>query len=477
MNADIRARRLHKKLPQKAVAEEARIPLNEFRKIERGLMEPSDAQYRDLATILETDVDRLRSSQRAFMTSPSAGEGYATAKSAVEAIFERRVAPPEAKWKVLDLFCGCGGLSYGFEQSGDFVVTAGLDLLPDRIATFQANHPYATSIVGDLRKFSAAELSELASGPDIVVGGPPCQGFSSIRPFRALTEGDPRNTLPEEFVAIVGALRPRWFLLENVVGLLTHERGQPFQALLNGFKDAGYTVDWRVINMALLGLPQARERLVIVGSISGHVFPWPQPTHRYEGRGMAGKNAMRLHIETENADKLLPPITVMEAIGDLPPVAAGERADDYTSPPITAYARAMRSDCETLTLHEATAHSEKMMAIIRLAGANRRALPSGMTSSGFSSCYSRLDADRPSTTLTVNFVHPASNRCIHPRQDRALTPREGARLQSFPDDFAFVGGRAQIVKQIGNAVPPLLGRSLAEQLAAALRSEQAQAAA
>ena len=106
----------------------------------------------------------------------------------------------------------------------------------------------------------------------------------------------------------------------------------------------------------------------------------------------------------------------------------------------------------------------EMLKIIRLAGANINALPAGMVSSGFSSCYSRLDGAEPSVTLTVNFVHPASNRCIHPHQDRALTPREGARLQGFPDTFAFHGTRSQIVKQIGNAVPPLLGNIIAKSI-------------
>ena len=117
-----------------------------------------------------------------------------------------------------------------------------------------------------------------------------------------------------------------------------------------------------------------------------------------------------------------------------------------------------------------------MMEIIRLAGANRAALPEGLTTSGFSSCYSRLEADRPSVTITVNFVHPASNRCIHPVQDRALTPREGARLQGFPDAFEFAGTRAQIVKQIGNAVPPVLGRAIAECLASAIQLREAPSA-
>ena len=120
-------------------------------------------------------------------------------------------------------------------------------------------------------------------------------------------------------------------------------------------------------------------------------------------------------------------------------------------------------------MHMATAHSKRMLEIIRHSGPNISCIPKHLISSGFSSCYSRLNADEPSVTLTVNFVHPASNRCIHPIQDRALTAREGARIQSFDDRFKFTGTRTQIVKQIGNAVPPLLGRAIGASVAAMLR--------
>ena len=128
-------------------------------------------------------------------------------------------------------------------------------------------------------------------------------------------------------------------------------------------------------------------------------------------------------------------LSVFDAISDLPEIASGEIVNQYNKPPQTEYQKLMRENCRNLTLHAATKHSEKMMEIIRLSGKNRSSLPDGLTSSGFSSCYSRLSYDEPSTTLTVNFVHPSSNRCIHPTQDRALTPREGARIQGFKDNF------------------------------------------
>ena len=462
---DIRSRRIDLGIAQKSLAEKANLSLSELSRIERGFKRPSVEQIKRLAQAFNVSAEELAADQASFIKSATPGEGYTTVRADQTRIIDRTLLPDKTKVSVLDLFCGCGGLSHSFEQTGQFAVTAGLDLLGDRIETFRRNHPHAVCIQGDVREFPREELDRLAMGPKVIVGGPPCQGFSSIRPFRTLTEGDPRNTLIEEFVLIVSELRPKWFVFENVVGLLRHDKGRAFQALIQGFADAGYTTDWRVINMALLGLPQVRERLVIVGNRESEVFDWPLPTHYYEGRSMAGNDAQRLQVDPLFVGLLPPAITVGDAIGDLPAVASGMSAEHYDDDiPASGYAKALRDDCDRLTLHEATRHREKMMEIIRLSGTNRFALPEGMTTSGFSSSYSRLEADRPSVTLTVNFVHPASNRCIHPEQHRALTPREGARLQGFPDSFEFAGTRAQIVKQIGNAVPPILGRAIAERL-------------
>jgi DNA (cytosine-5)-methyltransferase 1 len=158
-------------------------------------------------------------------------------------------------------------------------------------------------------------------------------------------------------------------------------------------------------------------------------------------------------------------ITVLEAISDLPPVASGDEAILYDRHPLNEYQAALRGQACELKLHNATAHSRKMLEIIRHSGKNIDCIPRHLITSGFSTSYSRLDGDEPSVTLTVNFVHPASNRCIHPKQDRALTPREGARLQSFDDSFYFAGNRTQVVKQIGNAVPPFLGQAIAAAVA------------
>jgi DNA (cytosine-5)-methyltransferase 1 len=223
----------------------------------------------------------------------------------------------------------------------------------------------------------------------------------------------------------------------------------------------GYATDLAVLNAVHFGVPQKRERVILLGRRGRTKPELPSPTHHFDGRGMAGDWTIKA-LPLFDSD-LLAPVTVDDAIRDLPPIAGGGTATEYrTDVKPTAYAKERRKKCKELTLHSATKHTPRMLQIIRLAGANRWALPEGLTTSGFSSCYSRLTAGEPSTTITVNFVHPASNRCIHPSQDRALTPREGARIQSFDDDFVFCGSRTQIVKQIGEAVPPLLGRALAE---------------
>jgi DNA (cytosine-5)-methyltransferase 1 len=463
--ADLRSERLAIGLPQGEAAKRARVHLADLKRWERGFeMPPAEALER-LALVLGCEAKALARAQRRFRGEATPGEGYTTAKVDIQTVFSRSRQPEKGKRRVLDLFCGSGGFSFGFEQTGRFAVTAGIDLLPDRTETFTANHPTANAVVGDIRDFPIDRLDEEGLSPEVVIGGPPCQGFSSIRPFRMCTLGDPRNNLFEQFALVVEKLRPRWFVLENVVGLLTHGDGEVLPSLMAAFGEAGYKTDWRVLNAAHYGLPQNRERLVVVGNRDGRRFEWPEPTHEVNHRSMAGKAAKRVGVMPLFSTKLEPAVTVMDAIHDLPEIAAGERATEYRSDVRpTEYERSMREGSECLTLHEATAHSARMLEIIRLAGANRWALPEGLTTSGFSSSYSRLEPDRPSVTLTVNFVHPASNKCIHPYQDRALTPREGARLQGFPDRFQFRGSRSQIVKQIGNAVPPLLGRTIAQAL-------------
>ena len=461
---DIRTRRQRLGLRQHDVAAELGIDPSRLAKWERGLEMPPASNLASLARVLDMPLSELQHAHQQYLLSATPREGYTTRRQRFRAVHPRSSPLDPNRLNVVDLFCGCGGFSFGVEHVPRFQVTLGIDLMNDRIDTFRRNHPSAATIADDIRNVSPDAIDALAGGTDLIIGGPPCQGFSSIRPFRKFVQDDPRNTLFEHFVFLVDQLRPRWFVFENVIGLLTHNRGRTFATLLQSFASIGYSHDWRVVNAAAIGLPQNRERLLVVGNRHGRLFEWPPPTHHVTHRSMAGPTALRLSSEPLFAPSLAPPVTVMDAIHDLPPVASGEEATVYLDVPLTDYEDEMRHSSERLTLHKATKHGERMLQVIRQAGSNRAALPRSLATSGFSSCYSRLDGDRPAVTLTVNFVHPASNKCIHPDQDRALTPREGARLQGFPDRFHFLGTRTSIVKQIGNAVPPLLGRFIAQAL-------------
>jgi DNA (cytosine-5)-methyltransferase 1 len=366
--------------------------------------------------------------------------------------------------KVFDLFCGTGGFSKGLENytETNFDVRFGIDMLDSSVQTFKLNHREAIGLSQDIRTVRRSQVEEMTGIKkgelDVLVGGPPCQGFSSLRPFRSTNDDDPRNTLFEEYASFVNYFRPKVFILENVVGLATHKKGQTLEAMQDCFHSLGYETEWKLLNTAHFGVPQKRERFVMIGVEKGGKILFPEPTHSYKGSTIGYKDKSKI---LHNTEILLPAISTMDAISDLPPIQSGENSKIYTSDPTTSYQKDRRKNQKELSLHIATKHKDKMMEIIRHSGKNINCIPKHLITSGFSSCYSRLDANEPSVTITVNFVHPASNRCIHPTLDRALTPREGARIQSFDDDFSFFGSRSQITKQIGNAVPPLLGKAIA----------------
>ena len=381
------------------------------------------------------------------------------------------------RMKILDLFCGTGGFSKGFEKSrnADYETIFGTDILPMSVETFRLNHPGAFGFCGDIRKVRCEDLRsklKIRRGElGLVIGGPPCQGFSSIRPFRSSNDDDPRNSLFEQFANFVNYFRPRALVMENVVGLATHKGGEIVAQIAECFEGLGYDCEWRILNSANFGVPQRRERLLLIGMERGAKITFPEPTHDNDGTTIGHKNRAKMSVAESDlfsTGRLAQPVTVENAIGDLPQIRSGEIANEYDRAPFTDYQRERRNGTRALKLHFSTAHTPKMLEIIKHSGKNINSIPKHLISSGFSSCYSRLDGNMTSVTITVNFVHPASNRCIHPTCDRALTPREGARLQSFDDNFEFAGTRAQIVKQIGNAVPPLLGRAIGESLAPSL---------
>lgn len=455
----IRGLRINMHIGQRELSDLAHVPINELQLCERGLILPNEQFFKAVGKILGVSSKKLIKQHKKIYKNPISGEGYVTRFNNEMFIIKPKKNPKKHTKKVLDLFCGIGGFSYGFEQTKKFDVIGGLDLLPDRIQTFARNHKKAMTFCADITKFPITELKKNKLIADVIIGGPPCQGFSSIRPFRSFNEHDKRNTLFEYFVKTVNYLKPEWFVLENVVGLLTHQNGRTFSTLKSLFESSGYTISWKVLNAVHYGLPQRRERLIIVGNRNKKKFIFPAPTHFYNGRSMIRME----HRETTNKN-LKNAVTVIDAIGDLPILKSGDEKVNYPSKNKNSdYSRKLKGNNKILTLHKSTMHSDRLLKIIKHSGSNINHIPKGMVK-GFSTSYSRLDPNQPAVTLTVNFTFPGSNKCIHPFQNRALTPREGARLQGFDDRYEFIGSKTQIVKQIGNAVPPLLGRIIAEEI-------------
>lgn len=337
----------------------------------------------------------------------------------------------------IDLFCGAGGLSSGFQAAGWNCLLA-VDAAPDALATFAANHPGVPVFAGDVRDLDGAALRRLSARPDWIVGGPPCQGFSTVGRRR---RDDPRNALVREFHRIVRVLRPGGFVIENVLGL----RDMRFtDAVASAFEGLGYRTAVHVFTAADFGVPQLRRRLVFAG-------------HRDRGffQGMPATHAPNDHV------------SVWDAIGDLPPLGPGESAERYDRPPFTAYQRRMRAGATVLTGHAASRHPPELVQAISFIpdGGNRRSIPAAFQpGSGYHNSYSRLASAAPAVAVTQNMGKPSGTRCIHPFQHRGLTTREGARLQSFPDRYEFRGGATSARLQVANAVPPLLAAALANAL-------------
>ena len=195
------------------------------------------------------------------------------------------------KLKIGDLFCGTGGFSHGFVKTGAFEVSFGIDIRRPSTETFAANHPKATPVCDDIRNVTPSGIADRlgTSELDVIIGGPPCQGFSSIRPFRSINENDHRNNLFEQFMLFVGFFRPRFVVLENVVGMVRHNNGQTLTAIRQAVEALGYSVDVAVLNAVNFGVPQKRERVIVLGSREKRKPPIPEMTHVFNGRSMAGK--------------------------------------------------------------------------------------------------------------------------------------------------------------------------------------------
>jgi len=353
------------------------------------------------------------------------------------------------KLKVVDLFSGCGGLSKGFLDAG-YDVVLGVDNDNPSLATFEANHGHSRVLNADLfDKGVIKEIKKLAGNKiDVLVGGPPCQGFSltGTRSF-----DDKRNRLYLSFIEAVRELKPKAFLIENVPGLVRLYGGEVKNEILKRLEKMGYNVEWKILNTADYGVPQVRTRVVFVGVQKKYgKFNFPRPTH----------------IEKNY-------VTSSDAISDLPALEKGFGAEKslYTTTPRTLYQKKMRKNTEELFNHVATKHTDMVKSVIALVpeGGNYKDLPPGIgTSRRFNEAWTRYHSKKPSKTIDTGHRNH-----FHYKHNRIPTVRENARLQSFPDDFVFMGTRTQQNRQVGNAVPPMLGYHIGKQILTVLQKKNA----
>lgn len=353
----------------------------------------------------------------------------------------------------IDLFCGAGGLTEGLRQAG-FHVLAGNDFDEGAGVTFAKTHREAKFLGGPIQKLSVADFlkaARLKPGQlDVLAGGPPCQAYSVYNHQRGMH--DERSTLFREYLRLVEGLSPRWVIMENVTGITSAGNGMALRAIIEGFHSLGYNVEARVLKAEEYGVPQERRRFVFLGNKTGEPILWPEPTH--------------------GPDRI-PFVTVFDAISDLPSLDNGEAWPDqqYSTSPQSEYQAGLREGSEGVFNHSAprlaAINVERMRHIPQ--GGSWRDIPFDLLPRGMRAArrcdhtkrYGRLRWDgQSSTILTKCDLHWGAY--IHPSQDRSLTVREAARFQSFPDWFVFEGSRTEQFVQVGNAVPPMLGRALGD---------------
>ena len=347
------------------------------------------------------------------------------------------------KFKILDLFCGAGGFSCGVDSVDDFETVIGVDFDKNVLETFNKNIKPKYVINGDLTdKNTRSDIISKAQalGVNMIIGGPPCQGFSLKG--KNLGLDDPRNFLFLEYVKIVKEIEPEVFIIENVKNLTNACDGYFIKQILSEFHKLGYIVNYGVLNALNFGVPQHRERTIIIGSKSKSIS-LPSGTS----------------CQT----------TVRDAISDLSYLNSGEGTfeSDYINEPQTEYQKMLRNDSKILYNHSATAHSKVALDKLSLIPpeGDKKSLPKELHGKQkFSTTWSRLVWDSYSPTIDTRFDTPSNGRNSHPILNRAITPREAARIQSFPDTYIFYGKKCSVCKQIGNAVPPLLARAIAIQI-------------
>lgn len=388
-----------------------------------------------------------------------------------------------SKIKVFDVFSGAGGFSCGFEMAGCEVIGA---IEHDKWAadTFKYNHPHAKMLLGDIETFSTETLKEQIEQPDIIIGGPPCQGFS-ICVKNAGDPKDPRNSLFVEFIRMAKIFSPKVMVMENVPNIIrakTKSGIRVVDIIQQEFEKMNYHVYYDVLNASDYGVPQMRQRFVLIAASQELGKPFPLKTHFVEG------------TDQEDTAKLKKCPTLWEAISDLPDIEAREGSEvmEYTKPAVNEYQQACRRNSTKLYNHLAMKHTKRLVErfsqmtwgqsvsdITDERLKQRKRNGNGRVSdSPYDQNNRRMHPDRICHTITATFY----GNFVHPYKNRNFTAREGARIQSFPDSYVFFGkptvvskklllkegrtGEAYLCQysQIGNAVPPLMAKAIAENI-------------
>ena len=342
--------------------------------------------------------------------------------------------------RVLDLFAGCGGLSYGLGRAG-FEIVAGVDSWGDALITFEKNHPNAATINLDLSDFDPVDIEKkTGENFDVIVGGPPCQGFS-ISGKR--NPDDPRNKLYRGFVRAVEHFKPKIFLMENVPNLISMDNGRLKDEIIKDFENLGYDVKFKILLASDYGVPQSRRRVIMVGMLGENNFSFPEP------------------VFLDNK------ISTAEAINDLPE-GSTEMGAVHLVKPLSEYQIKMRQAEDKIYNHEITNHDTKTISTIALVpdGGNYKDLPIHLQDTRkVNIAWTRHNSKQPSFTIDTGHRHH-----FHYKYNRIPTVRESARLQSFPDNFIFYGSKTSQYKQVGNAVPPIMAEAIGKELSKALNN-------
>lgn len=364
--------------------------------------------------------------------------------------------------KVIDLFAGCGGFSAGFLQAG-FEIVAAVEYDKMIAQTYKNNHKETTLIVDDIKNIGNSNIFHEGMA-DIIIGGPPCQGFSMAG--ARIRDGfidDPRNYLFKHYFNIVSKVRPKIFIMENVKGITTMQNGKIFNEIIALFQDLKlldghkYNLHYEILKSSDFGIPQKRERMILLGILDNQI-----DIKKISNivKGKIKKNYLDFFAKT----------SVWDAISDLDEIIPTSDGKILRTTPGSNYQKYLSSDAEHIYNHTATKHSKIAIERMKKIGINENFTKLDEDiKSVHSGSYGRLSKDGLSATITTRFDTPSGGKFTHPTQNRTLTPREAARIQSFSDNFIFYGTKSSICKQIGNAVPPKSSFFLAQMVKEILR--------